>query len=102
MTKPIECTTSSTQSSSEEPSQGPYSPEEVDRRLAKWLKGHKAHVTVIDHREQGDFKFMQMTWEEFFINLDFYKKRLKFFTIIKQDSGPMITWVEKEKADDAS
>lgn len=92
MTKPIDCTTSST----------PFSNEEIDRKLAEWLKGHKAHVTVIDHREQGDFKHLQMTWQEFFINLDFFAKSLRFFTVIKQDNGPLLIWVQKEKSHESS
>lgn len=92
MTKPIDCTTSTTPSSSEE----------IDQKLAEALKHYKSHVMVIDLREQGTFKAMQMDWDQFFCAMGLLKQLLKTFIIIKQDIGPLVVWNEKGKVDDAS
>ncbi len=90
MTTPIECTTNTTPSSSEE----------IDRRLGIWLRGRKNHIVLVDGFVGKDLKMMQMTWEEFFFNLPLYNKTFETFIVIKQKWGPLVIWSEKEKAAD--
>lgn len=70
-------------------------PEEIDKRLSDRIQGAHDHIVLMDTPDDEPLQCAQMSWEEFFMNLDSEDFNPTLLIVLKREIGPFVIWTEK-------